>query len=57
MPDDSRKTPERVNLTAIDIPFEFWIDIAFKVVFAFLIVAVVLGIPIGIVVALILRAT
>lgn len=48
---------QRVVVTGIDIPLSFWVDVAFKVLISFLIAAVVLGIPIGIIVALILSAT
>lgn len=56
-PDSPDSRGQRVVVTGIDIPLSFWIDVAFKVTVAFLIAAVVLGIPIGIVVALILSAT
>lgn len=46
----------RVVVTGVDIPLSFWIDIAFKVTLAFLVAGIVLGIPVGIAVALILRA-
>ena len=46
----------RVVVTGIDIPLSAWIDVAFKVTLAFLIAGIVLGVPVGIAVALILRA-
>jgi hypothetical protein len=44
---------ERVVVTGIDIPFSFWIDVAFKVTLSFLIAAVVIGAPIGLIAYLI----
>lgn len=42
-----------VVVTWIDIPFSFWIDIAFKVTGAFLIAWLVIGVPIGLIAYLI----
>lgn len=51
--DRAEPREQRIVVTDIDIPFSAWIDVAFKVTIAFLIAAVVLGIPIGIIAYLI----